>query len=109
VGESGRSLVSRDELIGDVVEVVADNLRPRADLQNIIADTFDQRGLPARCLASQMRVAADLAAEPGLRRETLSIDRRGCRTGRRADGHRRLRTGTVVHGHRFGPTGIRAS
>jgi hypothetical protein len=39
--------VSRDELIGDVVEVIADDLRLRADLQNIVADPFDQRGSPA--------------------------------------------------------------
>ena len=46
-GRLDPSLVLGDELVGDVVEVVADNLRLRADVQHIIADTFDQRGLPA--------------------------------------------------------------
>ena len=36
-----------DELIGDVVEVVTDNVRLRADVQHIVADALDQRGLPA--------------------------------------------------------------
>lgn len=36
-----------DELIGDVVEVVADDLRLRADIEHVVADTFDQRRLPA--------------------------------------------------------------
>ena len=40
--------MSRDKLFGNVVEVVADNLRLRTDSQHIIADTLDQRGLPAR-------------------------------------------------------------
>jgi hypothetical protein len=43
-----RLLVSGDELIGNVVEVGADNLRLGADAQNIIADTPNQRHLPAR-------------------------------------------------------------
>jgi len=47
-GRLGPSPVSGDELAGDVVEVVADNLRLRADSQEIIADTLDQRRLPAR-------------------------------------------------------------
>jgi len=46
-GRLDPSFVLGDELVGDVVEVVADNLRLRADVQHIIADTFDQRGLPA--------------------------------------------------------------
>ena len=36
-----------NELIGDVVEVVADDLRLRADTQYIVPDSLDQRGLPA--------------------------------------------------------------
>ena len=40
--------VSSDKLIGDVVEVIADNLRLRTDSQHIVADTLDERGLPAR-------------------------------------------------------------
>src|SRR5271170_3498700 len=38
----------RNELICDVVEVVADDLRLRTDAQDIVADTLDQRRLPAR-------------------------------------------------------------
>jgi hypothetical protein len=41
IGALGRSLVSGDELIGDVVEVVADNLRLRTDAKHIVADAFD--------------------------------------------------------------------
>src|SRR5262249_57048021 len=43
------SFVPVDELIGDIVEVVGDNVRLRANAQNIVADTLDQRGFPARC------------------------------------------------------------
>jgi hypothetical protein len=46
-GALGRSLVSGDELIGDVVEVVADDLRLRTDAKHIVTHAFDQRGLPA--------------------------------------------------------------
>ena len=41
-------LVSGNELIGNVVEVIADKLRLRADAQQVVADTLDQRRLPAR-------------------------------------------------------------
>jgi hypothetical protein len=47
-GQLGAFLVSGDEPVGDVVEVVADNLRLRTDSQDIVADTLDQRCLPAR-------------------------------------------------------------
>jgi hypothetical protein len=47
IGALSRPLVSGDELIGDVVEVGADNLGLRTDSQHIVADTFDQCGLPA--------------------------------------------------------------
>jgi hypothetical protein len=47
-GELGRSLVPDNELIGDIVEVVADDLRLRAYSQDIIPDALDQRCLPAR-------------------------------------------------------------
>jgi hypothetical protein len=40
--------VSRDNLIGNLVEVVADDVWLRADSQDIIADTLDQRRFPAR-------------------------------------------------------------
>ena len=36
-----------NELTGDIVEVVADDLRLRANTQYIVADSLDQRGLPA--------------------------------------------------------------
>jgi len=39
---------SGDELIGDIVEVVADNPRLRAYSQNIVPDALDQGCLPAR-------------------------------------------------------------
>ena len=39
--------MSGDELIGNVIQVVADDLRLRADRQNIVAYPFDQRGFPA--------------------------------------------------------------
>ncbi len=37
-----------DELIGNVVQVIADDLRLRADSQNIVAGTLNQRRLPSR-------------------------------------------------------------
>jgi hypothetical protein len=40
--------VSSDELIGNIVQVTAYDLRLRADPQKIVADTLDQRGSPAR-------------------------------------------------------------
>ena len=40
--------MSGDELIGNVVEVIAHDLRLRADPKNIVADTPDQRSPPAR-------------------------------------------------------------
>src|SRR6478609_8156752 len=47
-GKSGCPLVSSDELIGNIVQVTAYDLRLRADPQKIVADTLDQRGSPAR-------------------------------------------------------------
>jgi hypothetical protein len=44
----GPSLVSSDELIGNIVQVIAHDLRLRPDRQNIVAYTLDQRCLPAR-------------------------------------------------------------
>ena len=46
---SATSLVPGDKLIGNVVQVIAHELRLRTDSQNIVADALDQRGLPARC------------------------------------------------------------
>ena len=35
-----------DELIGDVIEIIADDLRLRADPQKVVADPLDQRRFP---------------------------------------------------------------
>ena len=40
-------LAPRDQLIGDVVQVFADDMRLRADPQHVVAGPPDQRGLPA--------------------------------------------------------------
>jgi len=40
------AFVSSDELIGDVVQIAADDLRLRPDPQHVIADPFDQRRFP---------------------------------------------------------------
>jgi hypothetical protein len=47
-GRLSLRLMASDELVGDVVQVIADDLRLGADSQNIVADAFDQRGSPAR-------------------------------------------------------------
>jgi hypothetical protein len=39
--------VPSDELIGDVIQVIADDVRLRADPQHIVADPLDQRCFPA--------------------------------------------------------------
>jgi hypothetical protein len=39
--------VSGDELIGDIVQVIADDLWLRADPQHVVAGPLDQRGAPA--------------------------------------------------------------
>ena len=46
-GRLAPTLVPGDELIGNVIQVVADDLRLRADPQNIVADALDQRCFPA--------------------------------------------------------------
>jgi hypothetical protein len=38
--------VSGDQLINNIIQVIADDLRLRADSQNIVADPLDQRGCP---------------------------------------------------------------
>jgi len=48
-GKLHLSLVPSDELIGNAVQVIAHDLRLRADPQNIVADALDQSCLPARC------------------------------------------------------------
>ena len=40
------SLVSGNELIGDTVQIIADDLRLRADSQDIVAGAPDQRCFP---------------------------------------------------------------
>src|ERR1700733_1618772 len=47
-GDIGSFLLPRDQLIGDVVQVCTDDLRLRADFQDVIADPLDQGSLPAR-------------------------------------------------------------
>jgi hypothetical protein len=44
---TGRSFVAGDELLGDVIEIVADDPRLRTDAQYIVADPPDQRRVPA--------------------------------------------------------------
>ncbi len=41
-------LVPCNELIGNVIQIIADELRLRAYAQDVVADTLDQRGVPAR-------------------------------------------------------------
>lgn len=67
--------MSSDQLIGDIVEVVADNRRLGTDSQEIVADPLDQRRLPAcryrsKCVPG---VAGDHAELPGLGAE-LALD-----------------------------------
>ena len=67
--------MSGDKLIGNVVQVIAHNLRLRTDSQNIIADTLDQRRLPARSDGAERVpcVASDKTKLGGLNRK-LSLD-----------------------------------
>src|SRR5712672_958766 len=46
-GLIGPCLVSGDKLIGHIIQVIADDLRLRADSQNVVADPLDQRRFPA--------------------------------------------------------------
>jgi hypothetical protein len=39
--------VSGDKLVGNVIQVIANDLRLRANSQNIVAGALDQRGFPA--------------------------------------------------------------
>src|SRR5262249_17526484 len=48
IAELGPRFVPGDEPVSDVVEVVADSLWLRTNSQDIVADTLDQRRLPAR-------------------------------------------------------------
>jgi hypothetical protein len=49
--------VPGDQLIANVVEVVADDVRPRFNFQHIVAGAFDRRGLPARLELPAARIA----------------------------------------------------
>src|SRR5271168_5447198 len=44
----GSLLVLRDQLIGNIVQVCTDDLRLRADTQDVVAHPLDQGSLPAR-------------------------------------------------------------
>src|ERR1700750_3141860 len=44
----GSLLVLRDQLIGDVIQVIADDLWLRADSQDVVAHPLDQGSLPPR-------------------------------------------------------------
>jgi hypothetical protein len=67
--------VSSYELIGNFVEVVADNLRLGADFQNIIANTLDQSGLPTRRDGAEgVPCVAGDKTEPGRPNRKLPLD-----------------------------------
>src|SRR6516162_9161573 len=74
--------VPRDELIGDVTQVVADDVWLRSNPQNIVADPLDQRGFPAgRHGAKRVPVARDKTELRGLNPKlpfdvTVSLARR---------------------------------
>jgi hypothetical protein len=68
-------LVTGDELIGDVVQVIANDLRLRANSQNIIADALDQRGFPSgRDGAERVPCVAGDKTELGGRNPKLFFD-----------------------------------
>jgi len=73
IGRFDLSDVALDKLIGDVVQVIAHDLRLRADAQHIIAGTLDQRRLPSRCDGAQRipGVAGDQTELGGLSAEFL--------------------------------------
>src|ERR1700744_5491790 len=60
-----------DELVGDIVEVVANDMRLGTDAKNVVADTFDQRRFPARGNRAKRvpGVTGDHAELGGLRSE----------------------------------------
>ena len=78
----------RDQLIGDVVQVCTDDLRLRADSQDVVAYPLDQGSLPARrdgaegvpCMASDKTELRRLNPEfplnigVGLRRGLVMLD-----------------------------------
>jgi hypothetical protein len=67
--------VSGDELIGNVIRIIADHLQLRADPQNIVADLLDQRRSPAdRHGAERVPGMARDQAEPGGLNPELPLD-----------------------------------
>src|SRR5580704_10802903 len=72
---SGPCAVSGDQLIGHAVQVIADDLRLRTDSQDIVANTLDQRGLPARRHGAEgvPSVAGD-ETKPGRLNSKLLLD-----------------------------------
>jgi len=46
-GASGNLGRECDELIGNIVKIIADDVRLRTDAQNFIANALDERGFPA--------------------------------------------------------------
>ena len=74
-GELSPSTVQRDELIGDVIEVVADDLRLGAYAEEVVAGTLDQRGRPAcRDGSEGVPSMAGDETEPGGLDRKLSLD-----------------------------------
>jgi hypothetical protein len=65
--------VSGDELIGAVIQVIADDLRLSADSQNIVADPLGQRRFPAGRRGSK-RVPCVARDQTGLRGLKLPLD-----------------------------------
>ena len=41
--------MSGDKLIGNVIQIIADDLRSRTDSQNIVSNALDQRRFPTGC------------------------------------------------------------
>jgi hypothetical protein len=68
-------LVSNDALIGNVIQVIAEDLRLRADSQDIVTDPLDQRRFPAGRHGTERvpRMARDKAELRRLNSE-LSLD-----------------------------------
>ena len=46
LGSTVSSLVPDDELVGHIIQVIADDLRLRTNIQQVVTDALDQRRLP---------------------------------------------------------------
>jgi hypothetical protein len=69
------SALSGDQLIGNVIQVIADDLRLRANSQNVVADALDQRCFPTgRDGAKRIPCMTGDKAEPGGINPKLSFD-----------------------------------